>query len=1638
MKRKKLIMKKRALSWILALALSGSSLALPVSAAEPDDNVQVETYDETSDFENDADIEITDEGQDADGGASEDINVTEDGNVEDFSDFSDEEATDADIDVFASEEDGQAVTLSGTGTEADPYLIETAADIPGTIEAGTVYALAADITLESGQQIGTIAGTLDGKGHVITLADKPLANSVSGTIQNLGVAGSVTLTLTDKQGSVANTVTKTGVIQNCYCTVNSQTSYFLDEIGGMIGKLQGVIQNSYFAGSTDTFGGGVAASISDSYRISHVFWTSGTSAAAVGRTDNIAEDSKKKVTADQIKASLGVLNTEIAATGFYWILPSDGRNNGLPVLQEGAPAAGEVNWDDLDTAIASAEKLVKEDYTETTWNAVAAALKEAKELREGAIPAQSDINAAAKKLTDAIAALKKPNASAPVALPTDTSKITYITSQNDLSELSATKDKYYVLENDITINSDYMSLLGATGFEGVLDGQGHTITFEDSWALFTHVASTGVIQNVGFKGSLDLYETGGPLGRIMRGAVLNCWSEVSGTYACGFAGVVSDEAVISNCFAYGESPKGGIVNTCAGSFDGMIKNTHWLNSSTAPTYPSGTLVNSGAVSEDTMKEKSFINALNENRGDNGSAWGQSSSGFAYFGPDQTYTPGNDWPEIPEGKYCDIAFTNYNSSEAVTLEDAKLQVSPDSVAASKMAGTFSLPGYTVPDGYKVYWSVESQKPDGAVAIAEEGGEFYIYKDGKATVKATLVDADANAVQTLAYASVLSKTAKIKAIQLYIDDQDVTNRNYTIAGSATKSIKVKAQYEGETEFKDAAYSSFTYQAGDTDLIYNESVYSSFYFKKPGTSAIRVTSKNDSSVSATVNLTSTYVAVTSVRPALENGQVIEIHGRNANSDGQETDGRVAFNPVHGTVIVTPENASYADNWEITSDNETIGYYNNGSKVYVPKQAGTVKYTATLTDMNPNTGDETTVTGTSSVTYKYKNPLTEINVKGNTSDFSVKAKESATFTLEPKGTLSEQGYEVTEPSINWTFDKKGIAAITKTTSGEWKRVAGAPDTNNYFLCSEYKITGISEGTVVATGTPVDQTNNPAPIKLTITVTKGDKADTDNLALAKSGADSAAVWIKGQAKDTLEATKDDWTVFTLLRHGETLSDAQTGSYYASVVKKVKEWENDPNLPVGPKPTDIAKISLVLTMLGKDITDVGGVNLAEMMYNSTRLTEGSNELIWVILALDAANIQIPADAKWSRESMISALLDFQNEKGFFGLFDNKGGSVDITAMALQPLARYQVTDAKVEAAVKKAVTWLKGAVQDDFGYGNPESTAQVLIALSALGIDPTVSDAGFGTVNMNMITSLMPYKCEDGGFAHVLGNTTNALATTQVLEALDAYILFKEKNVAYWDVAGSAHVSHNWDEGVITKEPTCTEAGIKTYTCTECNGTKTEEIPALGHTWSSWTTTSEATVFAKEVQKRTCSVCKTTETREVGNKLKATMKVSANTVPLKVKQSIRNFKVTGMAKGDSVKSWKSSNTKIVKVSGKANGTCKISAQKRTGTARITITLKSGLKKTIKIKVQKSAVKTTKITGFKGGKKSITLKKGKKFTLVPICKPISSREKATFTSSNKKVVKVDSKGRIKALKPGKATITVKVGNKKAKFKVTVKK
>lgn len=90
----------------------------------------------------------------------------------------------------------------------------------------------------------------------------------------------------------------------------------------------------------------------------------------------------------------------------------------------------------------------------------------------------------------------------------------------------------------------------------------------------------------------------------------------------------------------------------------------------------------------------------------------------------------------------------------------------------------------------------------------------------------------------------------------------------------------------------------------------------------------------------------------------------------------------------------------------------------------------------------------------------------------------------------------------------------------------------------------------------------------------------------------------------------------------------------------------------------------------------------------------------------------------------------------------------------------------------------------------------------------------------------------------------------------------------------------------------------------------------------------------------------------------------------------------------------------------------IKAGKKTGTAKITVTLMSGKKATLKVKVQTSRVRTTKISGLK---KNVRLKKGQKLTLRPVISPLTSQEKVTYTSSNKKVATVSKKGVITAKK-----------------------
>lgn len=244
---------------------------------------------------------------------------------------------------------------------------------------------------------------------------------------------------------------------------------------------------------------------------------------------------------------------------------------------------------------------------------------------------------------------------------------------------------------------------------------------------------------------------------------------------------------------------------------------------------------------------------------------------------------------------------------------------------------------------------------------------------------------------------------------------------------------------------------------------------------------------------------------------------------------------------------------------------------------------------------------------------------------------------------------------------------------------------------------------------------------------------------------------------------------------------------------------------------------------------------------------------------------------------------------------------------------------------------------------------------------------------------------------------------------------------------------HTWK---LTKEQnaTCEADGSKTYTCEVCGETKTETIKATGHQFSAWKTIQEQSVFSDGVQERTCSICGKKETRNTGEKLKATITTNASSLKLKRRQSTKKFVVSGLVAGDSVKSWTSSNQKIVKVFGSRNGACTIKAGNKTGKAKITITLVSRLKKTINVTVQKNAVACTSI---KNVPKKITLNAKKSYQLKPVINPITCTYKAIYKTSNKKIVKVTSRGKITAVKKGKAKITVMVGKKKFVCTVTIK-
>ena len=169
------------------------------------------------------------------------------------------------------------------------------------------------------------------------------------------------------------------------------------------------------------------------------------------------------------------------------------------------------------------------------------------------------------------------------------------------------------------------------------------------------------------------------------------------------------------------------------------------------------------------------------------------------------------------------------------------------------------------------------------------------------------------------------------------------------------------------------------------------------------------------------------------------------------------------------------------------------------------------------------------------------------------------------------------------------------------------------------------------------------------------------------------------------------------------------------------------------------------------------------------------------------------------EETIRSLLSMQLSDGGWALSGDHG-DVDVTSMTLQSLIPYIKRDgiypcapvisadlsSEVTAAAERATSFLASRQNDDAGFSsygaaNAESSAQVLVTLSALGID-ACTDPRFVKNGRTVLDAITDYRLSDGSFAHVAGGDSNANATQQVCYACVAYLRFRSGQPPLYDL----------------------------------------------------------------------------------------------------------------------------------------------------------------------------------------------------------------------------------------------------------------
>lgn len=427
-----------------------------------------------------------------------------------------------------------------------------------------------------------------------------------------------------------------------------------------------------------------------------------------------------------------------------------------------------------------------------------------------------------------------------------------------------------------------------------------------------------------------------------------------------------------------------------------------------------------------------------------------------------------------------------------------------------------------------------------------------------------------------------------------------------------------------------------------------------------------------------------------------------------------------------------------------------------------------------------------------------TKFNVKftlrdNNTTWFSVKysdIEEGATVFDVFRRALSDNGYTSEGGKfVTGISGKKGT--LRNLDRGEYSgwmySVNGAtPDKlmNEYYLSSDAKI--VFYFTDDYRSSSMDDT------------TKTEEAQSAS-GTAKNFEDiykTTGDYIQGLDASELCSFGSEWPIFALKRSERDLLELYA-NYFTAAETYVSENIDEHGRLDENRVTENLRLIITLSALEDDVTNVAGYDLLTALSDLEYVEkQGLSGAVYTLLAIQGSDYEIPEAAKGTTQTTEEALLKYILERQLSdGGWDysNQAADPDMTAMALQALAFYYVEnpvtaqDKTVKEAVERGIACLS-ALQDangnyaSYGTVNAESAAQVIIALTAYGIDPH-TDSRFVKNNTSVLDSLCSFYVLGGGFRHTQDDDRNALATVQGYCALTAYWRFKEEKTPLYDMS---------------------------------------------------------------------------------------------------------------------------------------------------------------------------------------------------------------------------------------------------------------